>query len=257
MALSLICESEPVPLMRSTATPKVSSATKSRLPERSVAIPAGACSVPALPRLLRLPAPTLNELTLALPWLLANRNASFGLRRTPFELIEPMLNGLPATAERAPLAPTVQASANDAVGSASAPNNKPLVELKSSPASVAAPCFANGEPAAAVSEPSGLMLYTDTLVPFETARNCPLAEIFMLEFGVAGLAAVETAVSTPPAPMLNVLIWPLLEAIRNCPFGVEASEIPLQASSVRPEATGVPAAVRAPLVGSMEKALIV
>src|SRR6185312_5351807 len=38
IAVSFSCESEPVPLMRSTATPKLSSATKSRLPERSVAI---------------------------------------------------------------------------------------------------------------------------------------------------------------------------------------------------------------------------
>src|SRR5690349_6706032 len=79
----------------------------------------------------------------------------------------------------------------------------------------------------------------------------------MLAFGTTELAAEATAVSTPPAPMLNVLIWPLLEAIRNWPSGVAASEMPLQASSVRPEATGVPAAVRAPLVGSMENALMV
>src|SRR6185437_3661185 len=177
-------------------------------------MPTGACSAPKLPRLLRVPALTPNKLTLALPWLLANKRPSFGLSSTTLELIAPMLNGLPATAESAPLAPMVQASARDAVALASAPKSKPLVELKSRPASVAEPVSANGEPATAVREPSALMVYTETLVPFETARNCPLAEIFMLAFGATELAAVETDVRTPPAPMLKVLIWPLLDAIR-------------------------------------------
>src|SRR5579864_3590547 len=50
--------SEPAPSMRNTATPNVSSATKSRLPERSVAMPTGVWSeaaLPKLPMLLRLP----------------------------------------------------------------------------------------------------------------------------------------------------------------------------------------------------------
>src|SRR6185312_13281865 len=213
MALSLSCESEPA-LTRNTPTPKVSSATKSRLPERSVAMPTGAWSAPQLPRLLRLPALTLNKLRFALPWLLANSRPSFGLSSTTLELIAPMLNGLPATAESTPFAPTVQASARDEVALASAPKSRPLVELKSRPASVAEPASANGEPATAASEPSALMVYTETLVPLETARNCPLAEIFMLAFGATELAVVETAVSTPPTPMLNVLICPLLDAIR-------------------------------------------
>src|SRR6476659_2084104 len=51
IATSPSCESEPAPLMLNTATPKVSSATKSRLPERSVAMPTGACSEAALPKL--------------------------------------------------------------------------------------------------------------------------------------------------------------------------------------------------------------
>src|SRR5690348_6456992 len=248
--------------MRNTATPNVSSATKSRLPERSVAMPTGACSeaaLPKLPMLLRLPpTPTPYELTLLLPWLLANRKLSFGLSRTTLELIAVVLNGLPATDERTPFAPMVHASAKPAVALASAPKSKPLVELKSRPASVPVPASAKGDPATAVSDPSGLMEKTETLAPFETARSCPLAEIFMLAFGTTGFAAVESDVSTPPAPMLKVLIWPLLEAIRKRPSGVALREIPEHESSVKPEANGKPAAtVNAPLVGSIAKALMV
>src|SRR5690242_19003533 len=169
-------------------------------------MPTGACSEPKLPTLLSAPEATLKEVTFALPALLANRNPSLGLSSTTVELIAPMLNGLPATAESTPLAPTVQASASDEVALASAPKSRPLVELKSRPARVAEPVSANGEPATAASEPSALMVYTETVVSLETARNCPLAEIFMLAFGATELAAVESALSTPPAPMLKVLI---------------------------------------------------
>ncbi len=101
------------------------------------------------------------------------------------------------------------------------------------------------------------MAYTETLVLLETARNWPLAEIFMLAFGTTEFAAVESSVSVPPAPMLKVLIWPLLEAIRKRPSGVALREIPEHASSVSPEANGDPvAAVSAPLAGSIWKALM-
>jgi hypothetical protein len=102
------------------------------------------------------------------------------------------------------------------------------------------------------------MAYTETLVLLETARNCPLAEIFMLAFGVTEFAAVETALRVPPTPMLKVVIWPLLDAMRKRPSGVALREIPEHASSVSPEAKGEPAAgVNAPLVGSIWKALMV
>src|SRR5262245_46968171 len=80
----------------------------------------------------------------------------------------------------------------------------------------------------------------------------------MLAFGVTEFAAVESAASVPPTPMVKVLIWPLLDAMRKRPSGDAASEMPLHASSVRPEANGEPAAaVRAPLAGSIWNALIV
>src|SRR6476646_5199004 len=152
----------------------------------------------------------------------------------------------------------VQAYAKEEVALASAPYSRPLVELKSRPALGPVPVAAKGDPATAASEPSGLMENTDTLVPFDTARNCPLAEIFMPAFGEAGFTAVESEVRVPPTPMLNVLIWPLLEAIRKRPSGVALREIPEQASSVSPEANGEPAAaVNAPLVGSIWNALMV
>src|SRR6476646_8191044 len=70
--------------------------------------------------------------------------------------------------------------------------------------------------------------------------------------------AVEDKVSAPVAPMLKVLIWPLLEAIRKCPSGVAASEMPEQLSNVSPLAKGDPAtAVRAPVAGLMRNTLIV
>ncbi len=99
---------------------------------------------------------------------------------------------------------------------------------------------------------------TEALAPFETARNWPLAEIFMLAFGVTGFAAVKSELNTPPAPILKVAIWPLLEAIRKRPSGVALREIPEHASSVSPEAKGEPAvAVNAPLAGLIWNALIV
>src|SRR5262245_53853341 len=153
MATSLNCASEPAPSTRKTATPKASSATKSRLPERSVAIPTGACNEAALPKLPMLlrppPAATLNELTLLLPVLLAKRKPSLGLSRTTLEVVAAVLNGLPLMADGMPPALTVQASAKADVGLASAPYSNPLVELKSRPASDPVPVSANGEPATA------------------------------------------------------------------------------------------------------------
>ncbi len=88
-------------------------------------MPTGECSeaeLPKRPRLVRLPpAATLNELTLELPLLLANRKLLFGLSRTTLELIAVVLNGLPVMAASAPFVPTVHASAKAAVALASAP----------------------------------------------------------------------------------------------------------------------------------------
>src|SRR5258707_1281121 len=127
-------------------------------------MPAGACreaALPKLPMLLRLPpAFTLYELTLLLPWLLANRKLSFGLSRTTFELIAVVLNGLPATDESTPFAPIVHASAKAAVALASAPNSKLLPVLKArrfteeQAAFAPRPPVATGEPARAASVPS-------------------------------------------------------------------------------------------------------
>jgi hypothetical protein len=78
------------------------------------------------------------------------------------------------------------------------------------------PVRANGEPGVtAVSEPSALMEYTETLVSFETAKSFPLAETFMPTVGEQQLAVVAAGVRIPLAATANVLICPLLEAIRN------------------------------------------
>src|SRR6185437_4341411 len=122
-------------------------------------MPTGECSEPELVTPVRMPpAPTAYELTFALPLLLANRKPSAGLSKTTLEFRLVSLKGLPAIAESAPFAPTVKASAKAPVALASAPYNRPLVELKSRPARVAVPVSANGEPATAVREPSPLMV---------------------------------------------------------------------------------------------------
>src|SRR5215472_3717476 len=80
----------------------------------------------------------------------------------------------------------------------------------------------------------------------------------MLAFGTTEFVAVKRGVSAPPTPIAKVLIWPLLDAMRKRPSGDAASEIPLHASRVSPDAKGDPAeAVSAPLAGSIWKALIV
>src|SRR5882757_6828320 len=67
------------------------------------------------------------------------------------------------------------------------------------------------------------------------------------QFRVIGLG---NGLSVPPAPMVKVSIWPLLDAIRKLPSGVAASEIPWQVSNVRVVAKGEPATrVRMPVAG--------
>src|SRR5437660_11822086 len=81
----------------------------------------------------------------------------------------------------------------------------------------------------------------ETLVSLETAMNSPLGEITMLAFGEQQFAVVPSNDSAPFAAMANVWIWPLLEAMRNFPSGVAASEMPWQVSSVSPLGNGEPA----------------
>ena len=102
------------------------------------------------------------------------------------------------------------------------------------------------------------MVKTETDVWCETARKRPSPEIFIPTMGEGNKDAVEDKVSAPVAPTLKVLIWPLLDAIRKCPSGVAASEMPEQLSNVSPLAKGDPAtAVRAPVAGLMRNTLIV
>src|SRR5437660_8744744 len=96
------------------------------------------------------------------------------------------------------------------------PYNALLLQLlKSNPASDPVPVLGKGEPATTNREPSALMVNMETPLVSASARNWPLAEIFMLSRGVQQLVAVKIWVSAPVAAMLQVLIWPLLEAIRN------------------------------------------
>ena len=85
------------------------------------------------------------------------------------------------------------------------------------------------------------MVNTETAFWVETARNWPFPEIFILAAGVGRLATLETRLRDPLSATLNVLIVPLLEAIRKLPLGVAASEMPAQLSSVSPLANGDPA----------------
>src|SRR5580765_1906922 len=74
----------------------------------------------------------------------------------------------------------------------------------------------------------------------------------MPAIGVGELVAVETRLSAPFAATLNVLIWPLLEAIRKLPLGVAAREMPAQLSRVRPLENGEPGAgVKVPVKGAI------
>src|SRR5436309_13851462 len=75
----------------------------------------------------------------------------------------------------------------------------------------------------------------------------------MLALGEQQFAVIEfgnTGLSVPPALMVKVSIWPLLDAIRKLPSGVAASEIPWQPSSVSTVAKGDPATrVSMPVAG--------
>ena len=53
--------------------------------------------------------------------------------------------------------------------------------------------------------------------------------VVIVALSVTGLI---NGVTAPPAPMVKVSIWPLLEANRKLPSGVAASEMPWQLSSV-------------------------
>src|SRR6185312_11196750 len=93
------------------------------------------------------------------------------------------------------------------------------------------------------------MVNRETEFASATARKEPFAEIFMLSMGVQHAVVVEDRLSVPVGETAKVLIWPLLDAIRNFPSGVAASDIPWQLSSDSPLANGEPAtSVRAPVV---------
>src|SRR5260221_14522759 len=70
--------------------------------------------------------------------------------------------------------------------------------------------------------------------------------VVIVGFPVTGF---NSGVTAPPAPMVKVSIWPLLEANRKLPSGVAASEIPWQVSSVSTVATGDPTRVSMPVAG--------
>src|SRR6478672_10002712 len=66
------------------------------------------------------------------------------------------------------------------------------------------------------------------------------------QFGVR----VGNGASVPPAPIVKVWIWPLLEAIRKLPSGVAASDMPWQLSRVSAVGKGEPATrVSMPVAG--------
>src|SRR5579859_3299827 len=168
------------------------------------------------------------------------------------ESLPELVNGVPGMGLSAPeVVFTVQASSSAGLPVASPPYKRSAAQLKSSPERVPDPVLGNGEPSAGVNAPvAELIRNMETLVSFETARNCPLGEITMLAFGEQQFVVVPRSESAPPAPMAKVWIWPLLEAIRNLPSGVGAREIPWQLSRVRLLGTGDPAArVNWPLLG--------
>src|ERR1700686_1003947 len=80
----------------------------------------------------------------------------------------------------------------------------------------------------------------------------------MPAIGVGKVAEVAIKLRCPPAATAKVLIWPLLDAIRKLPFGVAASDMPWQLSSVSPLAKGEPAiGVKEPEAGAICSTLIV
>jgi hypothetical protein len=75
------------------------------------------------------------------------------------------------------------------------------------------------------------------------------------QFGVRGVA---NGVSVPPALMVKVSIWPLLEANRKLPSGVAASETPWHESYVSSVGNGEPATrVSIPVAGLIWNEVIV
>src|SRR4051812_29900544 len=70
--------------------------------------------------------------------------------------------------------------------------------------------------------------------------------VVIVGFPVTGLMS---GAIVPPAPIVKVSIWPLLDAKRKLPSGVAASEIPWQVSSVSIVATGDPTRVSTPVDG--------
>src|SRR5947209_4207797 len=143
---------------------------------------------------------------------------------------------------------------------ASPPNKKLFPQLlKSSPARLPVPLLRNGEPTTGVRAPvAASTVKTEALVSFDVARNWPLDEIFIPAIGVQQFGVVPAKESAPLAAMLKVCICPLLEAIRNFPSGVAASEIPWQLSRVRPLGKGEPGTtVKPPDAGLTWNALMV
>src|SRR6185312_15238587 len=168
-----------------------------------------------------------------LPWLLSKRAVLSGLRNTTFESFPAAVNGLPVSGVKAPVAATDHASVIEDADPPSAAYRSVPSQLNSTPPISPVPAFANGDPTAAASEPSALLIVnTDTDAWFDTARKRPSPEIFIPTRGEGSPEAVADKLNAPFTPTLNVLITPLLEAIKNLPSGVDAREIPAQLSSV-------------------------
>ena len=80
----------------------------------------------------------------------------------------------------------------------------------------------------------------------------------MPTMGEGNKETVEDRLNEPFAAMLNVLIAPLLDAIRNLPSGVDASDIPWHESRVRPLAKGDPTMpAKPPVAGVIRNTLMV
>src|SRR6185312_4097915 len=152
-----------------------------------------------------------------------NRRVLSGLYRTTLELVPLLVNGAFGAGVRTPLASTVQPSAIGVVAVASPAYRRSALQLKSSAETLPVPSFANGDPATGVNTPA-LMVYMETLVVLETARKRPSGDMVMLELGEQQFVVLLTKASAPLAATLNVLICPLLAAIRNAPSGVTARD---------------------------------
>src|SRR6267142_3623616 len=117
------------------------------------------------PETLRLPlsvstpeAGTFADRIAGLVILLSKMNSLSGVSTAAFAPVPLKMKGLPGTGDRTPPAPTVQASViAPLVGAASLPNKRSPAQVACSPASDPVPVCGNGDPVAAVSEPSALM----------------------------------------------------------------------------------------------------